>query len=363
MYVATYAIDIAALLYLIWLVNSSTALNSNRKKPFLIGTILTIIVIITEAGTIYTGFESLNIRSINILCNILGFSLTPMIPIAITLIFDNRILTTHKILLIPALINMIAALLSPLYRFIFYVDDYNRYIRGDYFFIFILVYAISLLLLVISTLEVVRKNNYPIMWKLFALSLFTIFSTTIQLIYPSVYSSWHCVTLSLLLYFLLMSEFDSSFDTLTGLYNRAAFDKATEQIDDKRAFSVIILDINDFKNVNDVYGHDYGDEVIKDVAEIIRKSFNKNYTCYRFGGDEFSIIGTETDREEIEHQLRNMTDNFAEIRKRGKTLPTVSYGYSIYRCGERLDFQKTFKEADCQMYEYKKIHKADTAKK
>lgn len=358
MYIATYAIDIAALFCLIGLLYTSTALNSYRKKPFLIGIILTVIIILSEAGTVFTDNGSISLRGINILCSILGFALTPIIPIAITLIFDRRILRTHKLLLVPTLINIVATILSPLFRFIFYVDANNQYIRGDYFFIFITVYIINFLFLVISTLDVGKKYNYPIMRKMVVLSLFTIIGTSIQLVDPLAYSSWHCVTLSLFLYFLLMSEFDSSFDTLTGLYNRATFDKVAKQIGPK-AFSVIILDINDFKSVNDTYGHDYGDTVIKSVAAIIRESFNKRYTCYRFGGDEFSIIGNETDQEKIEFQLRNMTNTLAEMRVKGNLLPTVSYGYSIFRGGEKLDFNKNLKEADDQMYHFKKVHKAD----
>ena len=56
--------------------------------------------------------------------------------------------------------------------------------------------------------------------------MFTIAGTSIQLLYPTVYTTWHCVTLVLLFYFLLLAEFDSSFDKLTCLYNRAAFDQA-----------------------------------------------------------------------------------------------------------------------------------------
>ncbi|MDR7870690.1 MAG: diguanylate cyclase [Tissierellaceae bacterium] len=357
MYIATYIIDIAALLYLIGLLYSSTTLNFYRKRPFLIAIILTVIIILSEAGTVLTDNGILKFRSINILCNVLGFTLTPMIPIAIALIFDKMILRTHKLLLIPTLINMVATVLSPLFGFIFYVDSYNQYIRGDYFLIFIIVYIINFLFLVIITLEVGKNCNYPIMCKLVALSLFIILGTSIQLVYPLAYSSWHCVTLSLLLYYLLMSEFDSSFDTLTSLYNRATFDKATKQMVETKAFSIIILDIDDFKSINDTYGHDYGDTVIREVASIIRKSFNKHYTCYRLGGDEFAIIGNETDPDKIEYLLRTVTNNLSEMRQKGSPVPTVSYGYSVFPGGEKLDFSKTFKEADDQMYHYKKIHK------
>lgn len=363
MYIATYVIDIAALFYLMVLLYSGTSLNSYRKKPFLIAIILTIIIILSETGTVFAGNGSLHLRSINVLCNILGFSLAPMIPVAITLIFDRRILKTHKFLLVPTLINIVATVLSPLFKLIFYVDANNQYIRGDYFFIFIAVYIFNFLFLVVRTLDVGKKYNYPIMWKMVALSVFTIVGTSIQLADPSAYSSWHCVTLSLFLYFLLMSEFDGSFDTLTGLYNRATFDKAAKETVSPKAFSIIILDINDFKSINDTYGHDYGDRVIKNVAGIIRESFNKHYTCYRFGGDEYSVIGNETDQDKIEYHLRTMTDALDQMRKNGNPLPTVSYGYSISKGGEKPDFYKTLKEADDQMYHFKKLHKANVANK
>lgn len=361
MYIATYLIDIAALIYLIGLLYSNTTLNSNRKKPFLAGILLVIIIILAEAGTIFTGIERLNLRSLNIFSNVLGFALTPMIPIVITLIFNRKTLTTHRVWLLPTLINIVAAVLSPIFGFIFYIYANNQYLRGEAFFIFIVAYIINYLFLVIRTLDMGKKYNYPIMRKMLALSFFTIAGTSIQLAVPLAYSSWHCVTLALFLYYLLMSEFDSSFDMLTGLYNRANFDKAAREIGDLTALSVIILDIDDFKDVNDTYGHDYGDHVIKTVASVIRESFNHGYRCYRYGGDEFVVIGHETDSEKIEFQLKMMTSTLSEIRKQGNPLPTVSYGYSVFLGGTTLNFDKVLKEADDQMYRFKRVYKTNAA--
>lgn len=78
-----------------------------------------------------------------------------------------------------------------------------------------------------------------------------------------------------------MAEFDSSFDTLTGLYNRAVFKKTSERLAGLKPVSLIMLDIDDFKSINDNYGHDQGDQVIKAVATIIRQSFSKRYICYQ----------------------------------------------------------------------------------
>lgn len=359
-YIATYSIDIIALLFLGVLLHRSNMLNNYRKKPFLFGIVLTIIMILSEAGTIFTGNGNTGLRDLNIFCNVVGFALTPIIPFALVAISDITILQTHKFLLLPLLFNIAAAVLSPVFKLIFYVDINNHYERGDFFYIFVVIYIINLIILVISTLHTGRIHHYPIEGKMMALTLFTVAGTSIQLVFPEVYSSWHCVTLALLLYFLLLSEFDSSFDTLTGLYNRAAFEKAAKQMTGRKAFSVIVLDVNDFKSINDTYGHDYGDIVLKAVAAIIRKSFDNHYTCYRAGGDEFYIICKETNQERIEHQLRSMTNVLEEERENNSDLPTIAYGYSIFRGGS-LNFQKILKEADEQMYCFKKLKKIETS--
>lgn len=359
-YITTYSIDIIALFFLCVLLHRSNMLNNNRKKPFLLGIVLTVIIILSEAGTILAADGSTGLRDLNICCNVVGFALAPIIPFALSAIFDSTILQTHKLLLLPTLLNIIVAILSPVFKLVFYVDINNHYERGNSFFIFVVVYITNLLFLVVSTFHKGKIYNYPIKVKIIILSLFTVAGTSIQLVFPDVYSSWHCVTLALLLYFLLLSEFDSSFDTLTGIYNRAAFEKAAKQMTGRKAFSVMVIDVNDFKSINDTYGHDYGDIVLKTVAAIIRKSLDNHYTCYRVGGDEFYIICKEAKQERIEYQLRIMTNVFAEERENNSYLPTIAYGYSIFRGGS-LNIQKMLKQADEQMYCFKKLQKIEAS--
>lgn len=358
MHTATYLLDIAALGCLMGMLHSDTALNAARRKPFLAAAILSVVAILSEAGTVFTSPEHLDLRSLHIFFNTLGFALSPAIPLSIILIFDRGFLRTRRFLLIPTLVNLITAILSPSFGLFFSINAQNQYSRGDFFFVFIIAYATNLLLLILITVEVGRRNNYPIAGRMAVLSFFTIAGTSIQLVHPAVYTTWHCVTLALLLYFLLMSEFDSSFDALTCLYNRAAFDQAVQQMGAGEGFSLIMLDIDDFKVINDTYGHECGDGVIKTVAAVIRTSFDRDYTCYRIGGDEFSIIGRETEREVLEQQLETLTANLAEARAVGNPLPTVSYGFSVFPGGKVLDFSRVLKEADAQMYHCKKRYKS-----
>jgi len=97
-------------------------------------------------------------------------------------------------------------------------------------------------------------------------------------------------------------EFMSVLDGLTGLYNRRQFELGFEQEYNRTRrhpadFSLAILDIDFFKKVNDTYGHQYGDYVLKTVADLMKQSFRKTDLLYRYGGEELVMIMPETNIE------------------------------------------------------------------
>ena len=97
-------------------------------------------------------------------------------------------------------------------------------------------------------------------------------------------------------------EYYSTHDPLTGLHNRRYFQELLSYEEGRSErhrhnFCVLMLDLDDFKDVNDTYGHPCGDSVLKQVAEIIVHSMRKGDIATRIGGDEFAIILTETDKE------------------------------------------------------------------
>lgn len=88
----------------------------------------------------------------------------------------------------------------------------------------------------------------------------------------------------------------ATYDTLTNIYNKESFlfflDHAyNDALLDQQSFSLAILDIDNFKKINDTYGHLAGDEIIADVAQLIKKQLNsQSLLFFRIGGDEFAII-------------------------------------------------------------------------
>lgn len=95
---------------------------------------------------------------------------------------------------------------------------------------------------------------------------------------------------------------------------------------------------------------------------MIRESLGNGHSCYRVGGGEFYSIGNKT--EFREDSISASENNRFPLGKTGINgrLPTVAYGFSIFKGEGKPDFQRILKEADSQMYQYKKLKKSESAK-
>ena len=87
----------------------------------------------------------------------------------------------------------------------------------------------------------------------------------------------------------------ATFDMLTGAYNRRRFEEYVEAAVDMKKmhgtpFSIIMFDIDCFKLINDVYGHNWGDRILQEVTEIVKASIRETDKLFRWGGDEFIIL-------------------------------------------------------------------------
>ena len=355
MNVSTYLINVFALIYLAVFLQNSTMLKNQRKRPFAIAIAFAIAAILAEMGTVASAGRP-ELSGLHTVLKMAVFALSPMITLTLIAIFDTQALSKHKWMLLPSAINLFFAVMSPLNGMLFQVDAFSQYARGASYPIFVTVYVINALLLMFYTLYIAQRSRFPIKGKMTVLLVFSIAFRFIRLLYPSHPSAWHGVTISLILFYLLMADFDCSFDGLSGLYSRITFDRVAKQLTEKGSMSLIILDINDFKAINDTYGHFFGDTVIQEVAVAIRESFDQSCTCCRIGGDEFAVICKTTDKDAIERQLAAMNRSLAQKRKQDSRMPTVAYGYSVFDKEGAQDFEQSFHEADAKMYECKKTH-------
>jgi FOG: GGDEF domain len=155
-------------------------------------------------------------------------------------------------------------------------------------------------------------------------------------------------------------EVEANLDPLTDLFNRRSLERVLKEFftlckQSKMSFSLVLIDLNDFKYVNDNYGHHVGDLVLAEVAKVLRTSMRAKDIVGRWGGDEFVAVMPNTDLENarkiierIKSQLEKM-----EILAEGRRFK-VSISAGVVQCGENFQsWLDMIKEADRLMYEDK----------
>ena len=160
---------------------------------------------------------------------------------------------------------------------------------------------------------------------------------------------------------MLQRTFEKSIkDSLTNFYNKAYMYDYLKQLY-KRAkregfkFVLIFIDVDNFKHVNDTYGHTKGDELLKKVAEIIKNSFRDYDTFVRYGGDEFIVIlelRNDFSMENIKVLLEKLQKRIENRFKKYNI--SISYGMAINTEVDNID--KLIEFADMKMYKMKQEH-------
>ncbi|KFZ26777.1 MAG: Cyclic di-GMP phosphodiesterase response regulator RpfG [Candidatus Izimaplasma bacterium HR2] len=141
-------------------------------------------------------------------------------------------------------------------------------------------------------------------------------------------------------------------DAVTGLLNRTAFEEYIESSLMPNDYSLIIADIDGLKFINDAFGHIKGDEAIDFVGNQLETECGKISTVYRIGGDEFAVISTETDENNIISHINMIKENIAKLNLRNDIQLGVSVGYEIVKNSNIL-FSDAFINAENLMYRRK----------
>ena len=148
-------------------------------------------------------------------------------------------------------------------------------------------------------------------------------------------------------------EFLSYHDQLTGLYNRRFYEEELMRLDTERNFPISIAmgDVNGLKLVNDSFGHVVGDELLKKVAEVLKKGCRADDIIARLGGDEFVIILPRTSAVEAEKVISRIQE-LSLKEKSGAIDVSISFGYGT-KTSEEESIQEIFKKTEDHMYRHK----------
>ena len=149
-------------------------------------------------------------------------------------------------------------------------------------------------------------------------------------------------------------------DGLTGLYNRRFFSdfiqtEYNRSSRTKEVFSLILFDMNNFKRVNDVYGHRTGDKVLEDIANIIMDNIRSYDVAARYGGDEFVVILPNTHKKQAMANIERMEAAFDQYAEKYRSVDfSVAYGVED---SQDKDLEELYRIADQLLYKCKVIQK------
>lgn len=257
--------------------------------------------------------------------------------------------------------------------FIFYIDENNIYRHGPCYYIYTFIYFIEIAIFIFELLRHTKKYQVRNIATLTSVLAFLLIGLSVRLIDSAIYTDWLIVAITYLLFVIYYSDLSLKVDPLTDLLNRKSYEYKLRKLDYTTA--IILLDVDQFKQTNDKYGHQAGDNLLRLISKTIIEAYGKYGYCYRIGGDEFCVILKSKVIENFLNKnpsatysdfLDDLNKNFNEILlTHQEVYPSlelsVSKGYSIFygtgnyeNTHEYLSsVEKTIKSADKKMYENK----------
>lgn len=224
----------------------------------------------------------------------------------------KRMRSYMHFLLIPVTFNLVLSVVSVFGNIYFVLDEYNTYHRGKY----IIILMILCLIYVIATSLLLFVNRKRMTFKefssLFLFGLFPTVGAVIQFLMPKGVLIWACTTLSILMLYINIQNDQLRTDYLTGLYNRRYLDhylSVKVKTRDNRLLAGLMIDLDSFKKINDEYGHDSGDQALRNVSRILRQTFRRQDFISRYGGDEFVVVMEIQDSCELKEILERLHKN------------------------------------------------------
>ena len=271
-------------------------------------------------------------------------------------------LRRKMILMIPLFVVTVMLLMNPMTEFIFQITENNVYVRksglyahwavGWFYIIFGAMVAVKAIWEAPNKVQ--KRKIIPLVYFVMCPAVASVF----QMIFNGLSTTHIGLAVGIVLIFTVTIGQEVSTDTLTGLNNRGSLDNfILNHVDNihEQNVTAFMMDLNDFKDINDKYGHATGDAALKAAADVLKKACvvieERMFLC-RYGGDEFIILGRDF-KEETRVKLVQAIRALAEQKNAENQMKyciEFSIGVAEGVCRGYDDFEKLIDRADEAMY-------------
>lgn len=270
----------------------------------------------------------------------------------------SRIKRIYPFVAIPALLIIIGCIINLVTPVFFSVDEHNVYQRTN---MFILPYAVTYFYLAYGVVLIYSHRKKVHKYLFLPAILFMIpimIGSLLQFFFYGYSLVWLGVSIGMVSLFINVQNEASYVDMLSGLFNRQYLSNLLLMYSKrKNAVGIpagIMLDIDDFKSINNRFGHTVGDDAISTVGKILHKTVDDKGVICRYGGDEFVIlmhINSQKDIEDMIDTIKTQTALFNESKKKPYKI-SFSFGYGTYQ-NKNESIDDFLKKIDVSMYEDK----------
>lgn len=327
-----------------------------------------IIIMMLEIGSvILDNKDKVNLRFLHLIMNLLGFMSVPMFLFSGIMYFEcylQKNLRRGKILsnyiYVPAIILFILTLMNVKTGWIATVNVENEYIRGTLFWT---IPTISLFYLGYALLLIWRYHKKLIVYKYVINSVCIVIigiSMTIQVACEIYLIIWSTIGGLLVCIYIFNIIDQLQHDALTTVENKQSYLGYVSRLVRRAQLNLtaINIDLDDFKTINDCYGHQEGDEALKNFAQILRANFPHKHRIFRMGGDEFLILSEQQNKGQMIKYMERFKESI-NVYNSSSNKPyqlKFSYGIDSYSADYK-NIEQFLNKIDGMMYAQKKRKK------
>lgn len=312
----------------------------------------------------------------NMTASTLMYAFSPVVSMVWAIYIDYKIFMDRKkikkefkYMIILSLINIVVAIITVFGgikgKAIFHIDANNIYRRGElqkFTIITTYIYLIYAMVSIFKNKDIIDEVEYKSL-RLFAIPPFI--GGFLQAAIYGLKLTWISLAVSMLIIFVYVQNNLLYVDVLTGLYNRRNLEKYLKNIfsrSDKRKTKVIggvLLDINDFKFINDTYGHDEGDRALEAVAKMLKDGFSREDFIFRYAGDEFVAVCEVKDFNELRERIIKfeMIVNMYNATSNKPYKISISKGYAVFENNSVMTDDYFITKIDNLMYQDKEKYR------
>ncbi len=335
---------------------------SSRLFAHIIVAIL-LLLVLEILSWVFDGIQTSSARNLNFIFNTLFFVSSGVVAGLFASYVDYIVFKSKERLLKRLyymhvfIILIILAIINCFTPILFSLSEENLYSREPWILLGLGLIGILMVVVLIS----VYQNRKRLQGKAITIYIFVLLpfiTAVLQMVTYGLLIMWSGMAIGVVIAYIFTENISTSKDYLTKLRTRLMIVEYVERLIEKKTeFAVIMIDLDDYKSINDEFGHSEGDKVLVSFSDVLSKCFHLNSVVSRFGGDEFVIISKSTENEilsnikKVEDALSNY-DSYPLIKDL-----KFSYGYSFNSLDKITSIDSLLDDADRNMYQLKSEHK------